>query len=308
MIPLDDLDWAANQKPAVFRLFVDCWRSDPYGSRWMQMSTKLKKTAFTEAKSRLSQHGLFIFKPEPSIQDGRSNVCWMVRNLHGSRVKEFWKEFANTNSNPSATDFEFADTNHKSGITNSEFADTNLEFADTNSISPQTRSEQGFQDRSISSQHHIHDQQQFNSAEDGVVVERCAFENKEKEKAINEIRRLGIERNESVLALLKKYDVNVPDALAYIQQRQGEGETFGNITGAFVDALKKGNSPSHTEPSFGLHKDINPPTEQQLQALEDARGGSLILDYFFSSLDNTYKVILLDGITQMPWWEYLEWD
>ncbi len=128
----------------------------------------------------------------------------------------------------------------------------------------------------------------------------------DKRDAISEIRRLGIERNETVLALLKKYDVNVSDAIAYIQQRQGEGETFGNITGAFVDALKKGKKPSHTEPSFGLHKDINPPTEQQLQALEEARNTRLILDYFFSSIDNTYKVIFLDGITQVPWWQYLD--
>lgn len=188
--------------------------------------------------------------------------------------------------------------------------------------------------------HNTPDIIQINSDQsNNIVVERCAFENKEEEAtreslltevlvnpaplvipkvapspvvlvderdAINEIRRLGIERNESVLTLLKKYDVNVPGAIAYIQQRQGKGEIFSNITGAFVDALKKGNSPSHTEPSFGLHKDINPPTEQQVQALEDARGGSLILDYFFSSIDNTYKVVLLDGITQVPWWQYLD--
>ena len=120
------------------------------------------------------------------------------------------------------------------------------------------------------------------------------------------MRRLGIERNESVLALLKKYAGFVPDALAYIQQRQGKGETFGNITGAFVDALKKRKKPTcHTEPSFGRHLELHPPTEQQLQALEEARSTGAISDYFFSSIGNTHKVILRDFITQVPWCSYL---
>jgi cytoplasmic iron level regulating protein YaaA (DUF328/UPF0246 family) len=42
-------------------------------------------------KKILAESGLFIFKPDKSIQDGRETVGWMVRNLHGSRMKEFWR-------------------------------------------------------------------------------------------------------------------------------------------------------------------------------------------------------------------------
>lgn len=122
--------------------------------------------------------------------------------------------------------------------------------------------------------------------------------------AINGLRKLGIERNESVLALIKKLEAAVPDALGYIQQLASR-ENIKNITGAFVNALKEGKKPVDLEPSFGLHLEVNPPTEQQLQALEDARSKQLILDYFFSSIDNTHKVILNDGLTQVLWWEYL---
>ncbi len=38
MIPLDDLKWALSQKPSLQQLFLECWATDPYGSRWMQLS------------------------------------------------------------------------------------------------------------------------------------------------------------------------------------------------------------------------------------------------------------------------------
>ena len=56
----------------------------------MQLTTKLKRSAFREAKKKLASQALFAFKPEKSIQDGRSTVCWMIKNFHGSRVYEFW--------------------------------------------------------------------------------------------------------------------------------------------------------------------------------------------------------------------------
>ena len=331
MIPSDDLMWAMEQNPAVIRLFHEGWVCDPYGSRWMQLNTKLKDRAFRDAKKKLSDQGLFVFKRETSIQDSRSTVCWMIKNLHGSRVKGYWDdckaEFLGGTDAPDC------------GTTMPECSTLMPVFGTAMpSISPQIQSEQGFQKRSTSSQHHIYDQQHFNIAEDGVAVDLKAFEKKEEEltkadlpnlvlersaapvapnvvpspvdltdeqEALNEMRRLGIERNDTTLPLMKKYAANVPNAIAYLKEYQGTGKDFANITGAFVDALKKGKKPIDTEPSFGLHKELNPPTEPQLAALEEARNKRLILDYFFSSIDNTHKVILLDGITQSPWWEYL---
>lgn len=142
-IPVDDLVWVRNKKsPAVLQLFLDCWSSDPYGSRWAQLSTELKPTAFKKAKKILSDRGLFVFKRETSILDGRSTVCWLIKNLHGSRVKEFWNPTAHTPSNEVA-------------VTANKVAVTANKVAVATSILPQTQSEQGFQNASGSFQEHF---------------------------------------------------------------------------------------------------------------------------------------------------------
>ncbi len=137
MIPVKDLDWVADQKPSVFRLFADCWSADPYGSRWVQLTTKLKRAAFMQAKKELAQQGLFVFKPEPSIQDGRSTVCWMVKNLHGSRTSL-------VEPNATDTDLKSIDADLKS--TNMDLKSTNM---DSNLL--QSRSQPNSQNASISS-------------------------------------------------------------------------------------------------------------------------------------------------------------
>ena len=143
------------------------------------------------------------------------------------------------------------------------------------------------------------------------LVESAPVDLTDEREALNEMRRLGIERNETVLALLKTYAANVPWSLANIRRRIANGESIKNVTGAFVANLKKDKKdrePIDNESSFGLHKEINAPTEEQLQALEDARTTGAIRDYFFSSTSNTHRVIKLDGLTQMHWWEYLGVD
>ncbi|ACC85181.1 hypothetical protein [Nostoc punctiforme] len=92
IIPIADMLWASQQKPSVTQLWQECWTVDPYGSRWMPLSTALGYSSFICAKKILAESGLFIFKPDKSIQDGRETVGWMVRNLHGSRMKEFWEK------------------------------------------------------------------------------------------------------------------------------------------------------------------------------------------------------------------------
>ncbi|MBD6621042.1 hypothetical protein FNW02_36295 [Komarekiella sp. 'clone 1'] len=89
IIPIEDMLWASQQKSSVTQLWQECWTADPYGSRWMPLSTGLGYSTFIAAKKILSDSGLFIFKPDKSIQDGRETVGWMIRNLHGSRMKEF---------------------------------------------------------------------------------------------------------------------------------------------------------------------------------------------------------------------------
>ncbi|MHC5821609.1 MAG: hypothetical protein ACYT04_38505 [Nostoc sp.] len=102
IIPIEDMLWASQQKPSVNQLWQECWTSDPYGSRWMPLTTNLAYSTFIQAKKILSESGLFIFKPDKSIQDGRETVGWVVRNLHGSRMKDFWEEVGSTKQEPDA--------------------------------------------------------------------------------------------------------------------------------------------------------------------------------------------------------------
>ncbi|MBN3947144.1 MAG: hypothetical protein HWQ38_11955 [Nostoc sp. NMS7] len=92
IIPIEDMLWASQQKPSVNQLWQECWTADPYGSRWMPLASALGYSTFISAKKILSESGLFIFKPDKSIQDGRETASWMVKNLHGSRMKEFWEK------------------------------------------------------------------------------------------------------------------------------------------------------------------------------------------------------------------------
>ena len=77
IIPIEDMLWASQQKPSVNQLWQECWTADPYGSRWMAITSALGYSTFISAKKILSESGLFIFKPDKSIQDGRETASWM---------------------------------------------------------------------------------------------------------------------------------------------------------------------------------------------------------------------------------------
>ncbi|MHC5594813.1 MAG: hypothetical protein ACYTXC_02385 [Nostoc sp.] len=102
IIPIEDMLWASQQKPSVTQLWQECWTADPYGSRWMPLTSALGYSTFISAKKILAESGLFIFKPDKSIEDGRETASWMVKNLHGSRMKEFWEKGDSTKREPNA--------------------------------------------------------------------------------------------------------------------------------------------------------------------------------------------------------------
>ncbi|MEH1814033.1 MAG: hypothetical protein V7K26_15570 [Nostoc sp.] len=102
IIPIEDMLWASQQKPSVTQLWQECWTADPYGSRWMALTSALGYSTFISAKKILAESGLFIFKPDKSIQDGRETASWMVKNLHGSRIKEFWEKANAENQQPNS--------------------------------------------------------------------------------------------------------------------------------------------------------------------------------------------------------------
>ncbi|MEA5557378.1 hypothetical protein [Nodularia spumigena] len=150
IIPIEDMLWASQQKPSVNQLWQECWTADPYGSRWMPLSTALGYSSFICAKKILSESGLFIFKPDKSIQDGRETVGWLVRNLHGSRMKEFWEGIYSTSQKPNA---EKTEPNSQNSEMNAGF----LEIDATNlaCISTQTQSEQALCEPSRTPQKHL---------------------------------------------------------------------------------------------------------------------------------------------------------
>jgi hypothetical protein len=81
IIPIEDMLWASQQKPSVTQLWQECWTADPYGSRWMPLSTGMGYSTFISAKKILSESGLFIFKPDKSIR--------LVRKLQSQTVQSF---------------------------------------------------------------------------------------------------------------------------------------------------------------------------------------------------------------------------
>ncbi|MEH1829437.1 MAG: hypothetical protein V7L22_29560 [Nostoc sp.] len=132
--------WASQQKPSVNQLWQECWKADPYGSRWMPLTSAIRYSTFISAKKILSDSGLFIFKPDKSIQDDRETVKWMVKNLHGSRMKEFWEK-----ANCEKRELNAGDSDKDAGS-------EEMRALNQASILVQNQSEQGFQEPSRTGQ------------------------------------------------------------------------------------------------------------------------------------------------------------
>ncbi|QFS51936.1 hypothetical protein [Nostoc sphaeroides] len=150
IIPIEDMLWASQQRPSVTQLWQECWTADPYGSRWMPLTSALGYSTFISAKKILSDSGLFIFKPDKSIQDGRETVKWMVQNLHGSRMKEFWEKANTEKREPSAEKRE-----SNAGDSEINAAPEEMGALNQASILGKSQSEQGFQETSRTAQEHL---------------------------------------------------------------------------------------------------------------------------------------------------------
>ncbi len=143
IIPQEDSEFIETQKLSTVKLWLQCWRSDPYGNRWMPLNHSLKSSSFWEAKKILSERGLFLFKPDRSIRDGRETVCWLVLNLHGARRNDYWLESA---------DLESADSEGKSTKSEGKSTKSEIDSAKLESISIETQAQQGLQNPSGGSQ------------------------------------------------------------------------------------------------------------------------------------------------------------
>ena len=85
-IPEEDLNWALEQNPRVYKLWGECWCSDRYGSRWMPLKTSLKDRNLRYAKKVLREAGLFDFQTKMQILEGKQYYETYVINLHGVRT------------------------------------------------------------------------------------------------------------------------------------------------------------------------------------------------------------------------------
>ena len=102
IIPTEDLTWVINQAKTIQNLWNECWKSDPFGSRWVKLTTSLSDRAFRLARKALYTAGLFEFKPDKDISDTRKTTGWLVINLHGARrIAEFWSKEAVAENVPS---------------------------------------------------------------------------------------------------------------------------------------------------------------------------------------------------------------
>ncbi|QHG20718.1 hypothetical protein [Nostoc sp. ATCC 53789] len=147
IIPIEDMLWASQQRPSITQLWQECWTADPYGSRWMPLASALGYSTFICAKKILSDSGLFIFKPDKSIQDGRETASWMVKNLHGSRMKEFWEKANAEKREPNSEKEE-----PNSGDSDKDAGCEEIRASYKASILDQSESEQGFQEPSRTGQ------------------------------------------------------------------------------------------------------------------------------------------------------------
>ncbi|MCF2152235.1 hypothetical protein IQ276_038790 [Desmonostoc muscorum LEGE 12446] len=150
IIPIQDMLWASQQKPSVTQLWQECWTADPYGSRWMPFSTGMGYSTFISAKKILAESGLFIFKPDKSIEDGRETANWMVKNLHGSRMKEFWEKANSASPKPNAEKREANAENTEMNPGSEE-----MRASYKASISDKSQLEQGFCEPSRTVQEHL---------------------------------------------------------------------------------------------------------------------------------------------------------
>jgi hypothetical protein len=132
-------------------------------------------------------------------------------------------------------------------------------------------------------------------------VQQATVHLADEREIFDELRRLGIETNETVRATMKKFKANVPDAIAHMRQRYNNNERFMNITGAFMKACKEGAKPRSTTRS-----EMNPPTIEQMCQLEQAKAAGSIRDFYDAPLTSDRSAIVVDtGSAMMPWWEYL---
>ncbi len=151
-IPLSDLNWAYNLKPTEWKLFIACWISDRFGSRFQVLGGfDWKSRSFHQARKKIESQGFFQFRKVLDYADNKSTAYWEVKNLKGCRIKKR----PPSEENP-VEDAEFfsADDGNFAAEDGENFPDTDADFPVTDTkmsnMTAETTEQQGSQDASLS--------------------------------------------------------------------------------------------------------------------------------------------------------------
>ena len=85
----DDGKWLLQQPDGVRILWLEAAMADPTGKGGI-FHTKLKKTAFWNARQAIEEYGAFTFERICSGKDSRETIAWRAYNLHGTNNNAYW--------------------------------------------------------------------------------------------------------------------------------------------------------------------------------------------------------------------------
>ena len=134
--------------------------------------------------------------------------------------------------------------------------------------------------------------------------EQVLLTSEEISTALTRLRAMGLTLNPTIRNTVKNYYDAVEGAIGHIKERIASGEKFRSIEGAFVKACKENAKPSSNVLDGGIPAEVNPPTIEQLVAIEQAKTAGTIRDYYLSS-EGVTKVVMPNGIHIQTWWEFL---
>ena len=88
---LEDYRWLKQQEPCVKELWMDCVMAEGFGDRFVEVETDLSEKSFRKAKKVLEGR-CFEFQAILELSNAGRGVItgWKVRNLHGTRNREYW--------------------------------------------------------------------------------------------------------------------------------------------------------------------------------------------------------------------------
>ena len=210
IIPIEDMDWALTQSPTVHRLWSECWKSDPYGSRYMPLNTSLKGDNLRKAKKVLKDSGLFNFEVKMIVIGTKKDYENYVINYHGCR-SSYWGLQDRTENPEIRTE-------------NPEIRTENPEIRTENpGVQPETLTQKSSPDPSVTSHKHL-----SNSSKE---VLRCA--------ELSAAKKSGTNSADENLITHPVTPLNT------LEEKLGNGTSPGEVMGleAHFEAAKEGIMP-----------------------------------------------------------------